>query len=270
MQFIDFAAISDEIDLKAGDEIMGRTYQALMRAEKEQGKDLLLPQQVQDNPMLPTFPREDGFRKGPEWFSELKTRMQAQCANKEWKSFMFTGINRECGCTSTLAGFGGTLANSFGHRVLLLDFNFRFPKLRDFFRVGSHEVDEIFQKMGGILTSTEIAQDNLCVVACDSNSKDGDDALGLIDSPQFSHFMNEMKARFDFVLIDTPPITMCSESRRLASIVDGVVLVVESGKSRIQVAKRAKQEIESAGGRLLGVVYNRRKFHIPKWLYRRL
>jgi len=50
------------------------------------------------------------------------------------------------------------------------------------------------------------------------------------------------------------------ESRRLASIVDGVVLVVESGKSRIQVAKRAKQEIESAGGRLLGVVYNRRNF----------
>jgi Mrp family chromosome partitioning ATPase len=249
---------------------MGRFYQALMRAEKEQRRDLLLPQKVQESFMFPALLREGALGEVPEWFREIKTRLQTNTTTKQCKSFMFTGISRECGCTSTLAGFAASLSNSFGHRVLLVDFNFRFPKLQDFFQIGSHEIDEIFQKMGGILAKTDGAADNLCVVACDGRRKDGDYALSLIDSPQFLHFMNEMKARFDFILIDTPPITMCSESRSLASKVDGVVLVVESGKSRIQIAKRAQQEIKSAGGMLVGVIFNRRKFHIPKWLYRRL
>jgi Mrp family chromosome partitioning ATPase len=52
--------------------------------------------------------------------------------------------------------------------------------------------------------------------------------------------------------------------------VDGVIMVVESGKTREQVAVRAKKELEEAGGKVLGVVLNKRKFHIPEWIYRRL
>ena len=49
-----------------------------------------------------------------------------------------------------------------------------------------------------------------------------------------------------------------------------MVLVLEAGKTRKQVAVRAKQELEEAGGKLLGVVLNRRKFYIPEWIYKRL
>jgi glycerophosphoryl diester phosphodiesterase len=51
---------------------------------------------------------------------------------------------------------------------------------------------------------------------------------------------------------------------------DGVVMVIESGKLRRQVAIRAKQELQDAGARILGVVLNKRKYHIPNWLYKRL
>jgi Mrp family chromosome partitioning ATPase len=52
--------------------------------------------------------------------------------------------------------------------------------------------------------------------------------------------------------------------------VDGVVMVIESGKTRKQVALRAKKDIVEAGGKVLGVVLNKRRYHIPKWIYRRL
>ena len=58
--------------------------------------------------------------------------------------------------------------------------------------------------------------------------------------------------------------------RVLCTKVDGVVLVIEAGKTREQVAVRAKKELEEAGGKVLGVVLNKRKYHIPEWIYKRL
>ena len=52
--------------------------------------------------------------------------------------------------------------------------------------------------------------------------------------------------------------------------VDGVVLVLESGKTRQQVSLEAKKQLEEAGGTILGVVLNKRKYYIPDWIYRRL
>jgi Mrp family chromosome partitioning ATPase len=51
---------------------------------------------------------------------------------------------------------------------------------------------------------------------------------------------------------------------------DGVMLIIESGKTRKQVALKAKQELENAGAKVLGVILNRRKQYIPGWIYKRL
>jgi Mrp family chromosome partitioning ATPase len=52
--------------------------------------------------------------------------------------------------------------------------------------------------------------------------------------------------------------------------VDGVIVVVEAGKTSRQVARAAKQAIELAGARILGVVLNKRHYFIPGWLYKHL
>lgn len=79
-----------------------------------------------------------------------------------------------------------------------------------------------------------------------------------------------MRTEFDYVVLDGPPLPSFSESKVICNKVDGVVIVIESGKTRKQVALRAKKYIEQAGGTVLGVVLNKRKYHIPKWIYRRL
>jgi Mrp family chromosome partitioning ATPase len=79
-----------------------------------------------------------------------------------------------------------------------------------------------------------------------------------------------MRESFDYLILDAPPVTIFSETQVISSKVDGVILILESGKTRRQVAQKAKKEIEAAGGNFLGVVLNKRKFYIPKWLYKRL
>jgi Mrp family chromosome partitioning ATPase len=53
-------------------------------------------------------------------------------------------------------------------------------------------------------------------------------------------------------------------------MVDAVVLVIRHGGTRREVVRRAKETVERAGGKILGVVLNKRKFPIPEFLYRRL
>jgi len=57
---------------------------------------------------------------------------------------------------------------------------------------------------------------------------------------------------------------------QIADLMDGVILVVEAEKTRWEVASRAKEDLLQANSKILGVILNRRQFHIPEWLYKTL
>jgi len=100
------------------------------------------------------------------------------------------------------------------------------------------------------------------IVSADSNRQ--------FDSPRFESFLKLAREKFDFVILDAAPIGKYPEPQTICSKVDGVVMVITSGKTRRQVAQRVKNEVEDAGGTVLGVVINRRKYYIPEWIYKRL
>ena len=57
---------------------------------------------------------------------------------------------------------------------------------------------------------------------------------------------------------------------RSAALLDGAVLVVEAGRSRHESVERARQLLDKAKVRTVGVVLNKRRFPVPRWLYDRL
>ncbi len=72
------------------------------------------------------------------------------------------------------------------------------------------------------------------------------------------------------MIFDAPPVGLFPDSLALAAKVDGVILVTESEKTRIDEARRAKQDLERAGARILGVVVNRHTDYVPRFLRRAL
>jgi Mrp family chromosome partitioning ATPase len=84
--------------------------------------------------------------------------------------------------------------------------------------------------------------------------------------------MSELRADFDYVVVNAPPATGNCVAACLAALTDGVILVVEPSFTPRQAAREAKECIEAAGGRLLGVVLSRRAL-LPTnrmgWLRRR-
>jgi capsular exopolysaccharide synthesis family protein len=83
-------------------------------------------------------------------------------------------------------------------------------------------------------------------------------------------FINELRKKFDYVLMDAAPVGTYPDCAVLCDKVDAVILVVKHGGTRREVVKRTKDIVVRAGGKILGVVLNRRRYPIPDFLYRRL
>ncbi|HYD65701.1 hypothetical protein [Azospirillum sp.] len=81
-------------------------------------------------------------------------------------------------------------------------------------------------------------------------------------------FWDQLRAGFDMVVVDAPASSGVFDGILLAGHMDGVVLVVEAEETRAPVAAHLRDELEEAGATILGVVLNKRRFHIPKFLYR--
>ncbi|HEX4076859.1 MAG TPA: hypothetical protein VHX49_15775 [Candidatus Acidoferrales bacterium] len=80
--------------------------------------------------------------------------------------------------------------------------------------------------------------------------------------------IERLRLQYRYVLIDCAPITETQDAIRLAPLVDGVVLVVEANRTRREQIVYAERNIESAGGRILGHVLNKRTYAIPAWFHR--
>lgn len=205
-----------------------------------------------------------------EWCQELRSRLLLRPFEGQIKTIVFTGTSRRSGSTTSVAWFAVYLANILQKRVLLLDLNLRSPGLHRFFNHG--DVCELREAVDGEQNPHvgffHAFQGNLCLVTC--NGRHGGETPAILRSEEFSGFLRRCRDEYDYVLIDSAPVAVSAETRLIGSFADGVVLLVESGRSRGEVVRRARDEIERSGARFLGAILNRRKFHIPGWLYRRL
>jgi capsular exopolysaccharide synthesis family protein len=90
-----------------------------------------------------------------------------------------------------------------------------------------------------------------------------------LNSERGRQLLDLLKRDFKSIVIDLPP---CGDGDEVpfAAHLDGVLLVVEAESARQQVVQRVKDNLARTGAKLLGAVLNKRRFHIPEWLYRKL
>jgi len=248
---------------------MGKTHEALERAEKEHQENILGPSLQTPPTHVPPPPRRASTPAAVERYDDLKTNLLTRQANGPVRTILFTGTTQGDGCSTTAVNFAAALAKDPKVKVLLVEVNLRTPSLHDVFKIDHTQgVSELISGDGEIASKiNKVKPGNLYVLPCGGNHSD---PLCLFESTRFDQLLELMSKKFDYIILDGPPVPAFSECKVLCTKVDGVVLVLESGKTRRQVALRAKMQVEEAGGKVLGVVLNKRKHHIPDWLYRRL
>ncbi len=142
-----------------------------------------------------------------------------------------------------------------GRRVLLIDADFRRPRIGKIFGIeddvgvasiitGQAELDDVTHR-GPVA--------NLSLMPC---GKPPNNPAELLSSQHFVDLIELLKEKFDFILIDTPPLLAVSDPGAIAGIVDGVVLTMRLRRNLKPLASRALSTLESVGAQCLGVVVN--------------
>jgi Mrp family chromosome partitioning ATPase len=91
---------------------------------------------------------------------------------------------------------------------------------------------------------------------------------GLPEYAEIERIYNALRSQWPLIIIDAAPVLHSVDILNIAPLSDGVLLVVEAERSRTPVVKRAKDQLQSTGAHIIGVVLNRRRFHIPPLLYK--
>jgi Mrp family chromosome partitioning ATPase len=86
----------------------------------------------------------------------------------------------------------------------------------------------------------------------------------------FPRLLEEALRSYDTIIIDAPPIISAPEAAPMTAFADGVVLVVQAGKTKREVVARAMGSIANFKGRIIGVVLNRKRYYIPGFIYKRI
>lgn len=85
-----------------------------------------------------------------------------------------------------------------------------------------------------------------------------------------AQYWDRLAARADLIILDTPPVLVSPLTLALAPTADGVILVVEAERTRSAIAAAARDTLKASGANLLGVVLNKRRYHVPRPIYDRL
>jgi polysaccharide biosynthesis transport protein len=204
------------------------------------------------NPLIvqgdPHSPRAEAFRS-------LRTNLQFVDAANHPKTIVFTSSLPDEGKTTTTANLALALAAG-GARVCAIEGDLRRPRLLAYMGlegsvgltsvlIGQAELEDTLQPFAGT---------SVTVLGSGPIPPNPSELLG---SPVMRETLRRLEARFDYVIIDAPPLLPVTDAAVLSSMVDGTVLVVGAGTTKREELAKSLATLEHVKGRVLGLVLNK-------------
>jgi len=200
-----------------------------------------------------------------------EANLTATVLDLEQRTLLLTAANTGSGTSTSALAFANQLAQMCAGPVLLIDSSGSANNLSQ--QLGLHKLrgftDLLFNH-----DTPPLAQD--CIVRLSDQPFDvlpggtfkrGRDRL----NPELLRvLLTHLGDYYRFVVIDGEAVYANADSLVIGTLVDGVILVVCAEETRWEVAQAAAQRLSQAGAQLIGSVFNRRKYYMPKWLYNNL
>lgn len=241
---------------------MSKIYAALENARLELKPTNVQPQKFQVEKRWDITSK----KKTKERMIGLYQGMEALLPNIDKKVIQFLGSHRGEGTSTVVRQFAGISALKMQKSVLVLDADGICPVQHVLFDVHpKHSLHDVVTD-GGLIERAycQVADPELFLCLVSGNSVPPSQVLS------GNRLWEMFRARFDLVLIDSPPLEESSDGLAMVRKADGVILVVEAEKTRWPVVQNLRDSIIQYGGNILGVVFNKRRYHVPGWIYKRL
>lgn len=241
---------------------MTRIYEALQRADKERESGHRTEEQPE--PLTSALPKSL-----EEKLIALNHQIEAAIQTADGcRVVEFAGVQHAEQASKLVYEFAKLMAFRMNRKVLLMAAG-QFPYIRGVFSgEGPDKWEELLKdgELGGKVSHPAAQSETaLSLVKAPSGS-----LPTLFASHESRSLLQDLRQRFDLIVIDAPPVPQSLNAGLMASQTDGVVLVVESEKVRWQVVSHGIVQITGHGGRVLGIIINNKRHYIPEFIYKRL
>ena len=212
-------------------------------------------------PVLAVIPRDVGVlhkqagaSPDAEAYRILRTNIEFNRKNPDDNAITVVSGGAGEGKSTTMVNLAYICAQG-GYSTLMIDADLRRPRLHTFFDINNTV------GLTNYLTTDLMLEDVILQTPVDNlffmpSGILPADAAGILNSRRMSELVQDVKQRFDLVLIDSPPILGVSDASVLSSEVDLTMIVVQHRKLPRNMLMRVKQAVENVGGTVLGVVLN--------------
>jgi capsular exopolysaccharide synthesis family protein len=206
------------------------------------------------DPAVSAFAIENDPHSGAEQFRTLRSRLYRLRENQPLKTLLVTSAMATDGKTYVASNLAQAIARQIDRRVLMIDADLRNPNLH--LPVGAPKEPGLSEYLSGKATEFEVIQfggnGNLCLIPGGAHVPD---PAELLAGDRFGRLIERMAPIFEWIIVDSPPTLPVSDASILAGGCDGVLIVVGAGRTSVEAAQRACQEMRARN--LLGIVLNR-------------
>ncbi|MFP7171625.1 CpsD/CapB family tyrosine-protein kinase [Terribacillus halophilus] len=189
-----------------------------------------------------------------EQYRTIRTNIEFASVDQEMRSLLVTSSGPSEGKSSTTANLGVVFAQQ-GKRVLLIDGDLRKPTVHYTFkldnRTGLSTVLVGEKTLEETIKETDVP--NLQILTCGPIPPNPSELLG---SNAMKQMLQNAQETYDVVIFDTPPVLAVTDAQILANICDGSIIVARSEQTEYEAIQKAKDLLEPANAKLLGIVLN--------------
>ncbi|MDW0108872.1 CpsD/CapB family tyrosine-protein kinase [Sporosarcina aquimarina] len=189
-----------------------------------------------------------------EQFRTVRTNIHFSTADNDLRSILITSSSPSEGKSTCAANIAVVFAQE-GRKVLLIDSDMRKPTMHHTFRLnngtGLSSVLTRQAEIADVVMDTAI--ENLHVMPCGPIPPNPAELIG---SQTMKALIEQLKLEFDLLVFDAPPLLSVADAQILSNECDGTILVVDTGSTEKDSALKAKETLQSANARILGVLMN--------------
>ena len=205
-----------------------------------------------------------------EQYKILRTNILSANKDKPPKMIVMTSALHSEGKTLTALNLCMAISQSTQKpKVLLIDADLRRGRVAKYLgvnqEIGLTEILTDKAEPADALFNIDV--ENLTFVASGSVPPNPAELLG---SDKMRRFLTVMKSKFDHIIIDTPPVIAVTDAGILGAQTDGVIMIIQAGRTQRGIVKRAIELLHQAHSKVLGHVLTNIEYHLPEYIYRYL
>ncbi len=206
-----------------------------------------------------------------EAFRALRTNIQFASPDKPVHTILATSTSPDDGKSTTIANLAVTFAAS-GSPTILVDADLRRPHLHKLFRLPNEQglttlVSEMARKGGDADLDSHLQATGVPNLQVLTSGPVPPNPAEILASQRMADILARLREKAEYVLIDTPPVIAVADAAVLAPRVDGVFLVINAGKTKRDLAAKARDILLQVNANLLGVVLNNAKLDKSAYEY---